>query len=152
MTIKDQVTFTPHTDSPGVCGGPFGTVVGETVGPPDTADVLWENGQLDLAVPQAALSKVFPPVGFQAGRIGAWQRLNNFVFGAAGTTPKSPGAGGVLLGAFQLGAYGAGSADDPAYAVISQDNGRGRMLVVEDGAAVVARTQNVLIDGTERNS
>lgn len=150
MPIGDQVSFDPYAD--GSEGGPFGVVIAEDAGPPLNADVLWEDGVIGSAIPQASLRKVFRPPLFIIGRIGGWQRLSSSPVGVAGSTPKSPAAGGLLIGGFQLGAYDSVSPDDPTYSWVTQDNGRGRKLVEEDGSGQGDRIDSALIDGHERNS
>lgn len=108
-----------------------GLVNAEAGGPPATADVLWNTGQLASAVPQARLGKVFDATDAGIALIGKWIQM--IAYGAAASgAPKNAAFSGIVVSAFRVAAYGA---PDPGAAnnqIAFVEGATGRILVFED--------------------
>jgi hypothetical protein len=117
----------------------FGTVIAESGGPPiNAATVLWHNGEVSIDVPIIALSKVFNLSTSlqQAARILKWVQLRGFPFFSDDVDdsgfPKSPAASGLVVDAYELGAYDAQVPEGDTYNVVAMEDGRQFIQTVED--------------------
>jgi len=114
----------------------LGLVAAEDAGPPATADVLWETGETNSAVPQTQLRKVFFS-GVTAPYIGKWVQLLGFPEfeppDPPNGAPKSPSFSGVVVRAFTTGSYDAADPDaDNDKLVLSQGQNAKRVMVEFD--------------------
>ncbi len=138
MAIGDVVVLTALM--PGSAIGDatalLGAVVAEAGGPPATADVLWENGELTAAVPQSELSKVFVGTAAGVARVGKWEQMLGFPdfneAGGAGGFPKSPAMGGVVVRVYRNGAYDAQNPTDDTLRLTIAQGASGRLFSFAD--------------------
>lgn len=125
---------------------PLRGVVTDVPGP-DTSDVLWENGNVSAAVDDGNLSALFPPEDVSqelADLIGKFVQLTDWptsVGTVADSTPKSPGARGLVREAYGLGLIDSG-APSSGFAVFEILDGKAVMFAVT--AAGVAAPLSVL--------
>ncbi len=139
--------------------GPGIVVAQDDVGPPTTADVMWQStGMVTADIPQSELRRVYEGAIYNSLRVGSWVQLNSYPLPGNGT-PKSPAASGLMLDAFMLGEFGSDEPEgDIAYARISINNGDGTILTAEDpgpdGAVATAPPANTINTGKpgQRNS
>ena len=121
----------------------LGIVTNENVGPPATADVVWQNGKGTDAIDQSVLDKVFDaPDELSAFAFKTLKLVGKFVQlnvwpalsvspALEGSLPKSPAAAGIVKQTFGVGAY---DAADPAAAIVilSVHDGRAHMGIQTD--------------------
>lgn len=121
---------------------PVGIVTAEdNVAVPPTADVMWQDtGRVQSAIPQPTLRKQFATLPtYMLLRDLRWLQLTTYPSQDDGDgEARSPAAGGLLIGQFLLGAYGADDPDvDYAYGILTTNNGEATFLFTE-GPQVLA--------------
>lgn len=135
MAIGDFVMFPPLVGVGDMPHG-YGIVIAENNGAaPPTADVMWQDtGKVQTAIEQPQLMKVFGTVPvYMLLRDMQWLQLDTYPSQAeADGEPRSPAAGGLLIGQFMLGAYDAAEGDpELAYGRLAINNGENTVLFTE---------------------
>lgn len=137
MAVGDMVFMKNVQFLPGGIPPTKGTVV--NVPGVGTSDVQWENGEFAAAVDDANLGLMFPPsdvsneFSLWTGKfvqVNDWPSANAGA-GLADSTPKSPGARGLVRAAFGVGILGD---PDPAFGILEVEvlDGAGVLIVASD--------------------